>query len=562
MEIKASIENLKKILRDDERFYQIPDYQRPYSWDKDNVSDLISDLASAFVNSKDENYFCGSLVLVQGSNINRLDIIDGQQRITTFTILACVLRDLYYDNFEDRQKDYINFSIQDRFENTKRKLKFLTNDKYQLDFEETVLKKIEFISNKNDYEKDFPKNRYLQNAHYIRDSIKENFDNYKIDVNLFVIWLYEKVVLTTIICPNSDSAIQIFNVLNDRGMPLSPIDILKSSLMQRISSEEDKNTFKVTWEAIISKLEFDDIAFEDMLNSYLYFKLAENPSSRLDVELISIFKKENKLDNPLEIISEIKKFSDSYREIINLKNKYLYCLKYLKHKIYWTSILSSAKFVNYKDFDKLLKYLVAYYYQNWIASKTVANIKQTSFNIIKAIKKGENIEQIINLMKENLNKYETTNNFKNELNISNHYERNWTKSLLLLIEYFWTDSQNEQQTFIPLTNKLHLEHILPQTTNEYWENIFTLEQREIWTDSLANLVLLSLRKNIQAQNYDFNSKKEAYFNNDNVVTSFHTTRDIAEIKDWNEESLKNRKEKLINKIDEIINIFESKNINL
>ena len=554
MEIKASIESLKKVLCDDERFYQIPDYQRPYSWDKDNVSDLISDLVTSYINNIEENYFCGSLVLVQGDK-GRLDIIDGQQRVTTFTILACVIRDLYYDILDEKQKDYIKLSIQDKYENTKRKLKFLTNDKYQLDFEETVLKKINFISNKNDYEKDFPKNRYLQNAHFIRDNIKENFGNFNIDVNKFVIWLYEKVVLTTILCPNADSAIRIFNVLNDRGMPLSPIDILKSSLMQRILNEEDKNTFKVSWEAIITKLEFDDIAFEDMLNSYLYYKLGDNPSVRIDTELMDIFKKENKLENPLEIISEIKKFSDSYIEILTLKNKYIFCLKYLKHRIYWTSILASAKFVKYKDFDKLIKYLMAYYYQNWIAGKTVANIKQTSFNIIKSIKKDDNIDEIVKLMQENLKKYETTNMFENELNINNHYERNWAKPLLILVEYFWTDSQNEQQSFIPLSSKLHLEHILPQTTNEFWNNIFTIEQREIWTNSLANLVLLSLRKNIQAQNYDFNSKKEAYFNNDNVATSFHTTRDIKEICEWNEKELKLRKDKLVNKINEIISIF-------
>ena len=346
LEIKALIESLKKVLCDDERFYQIPDYQRPYSWDKDNVSDLISDLVTSYINNIEENYFCGSLVLVQGDK-GRLDIIDGQQRVTTFTILACVIRDLYYDILDEKQKDYIKLSIQDKYENTKRKLKFLTNDKYQLDFEETVLKKINFVSNKNDYEKDFPKNRYLQNAHFIRDNIKENFGNFNIDVNKFVIWLYEKIVLTTILCPNADSAIRIFNVLNDRGMPLSPIDILKSSLMQRILNEEDKNTFKVSWEAIITKLEFNDIAFEDMLNSYLYYKLGDNPSARIDTELMDIFKKENKLENPLEIISEIKKFSDSYIEILTLKNKYIFCLKYLKHRIYWTSILASAKFVKY-----------------------------------------------------------------------------------------------------------------------------------------------------------------------------------------------------------------------
>ena len=558
MEIKANIESLKKILVDDERFYQIPDYQRPYSWDKDNVYDLISDLTNAFINNPDENYFCGSLVLVADEKSNRYDIIDGQQRTTTFTILACVLRDLYMKEFPEKskQRKYIIASIQDEYEDTKRKLKFLTSDKYQLDFEETVLKRINFIDNKNDYEKDFPRNKYLQNAHYMRDSIKDSFETFSVDVNEFVTWLYEKVALTTIICPNAGSAIQIFNVLNDRGMPLSPIDILKSSLMLKIRNEEDKRIFKRNWEDIITRLEFDDIAFEDMLNSYLYYKLAKNPSTRLDSELIKIFEKEGKLEDPLSIISEIKNFSNAYISILNMKNKYLYCLKYLKHKIYWTSILSTAKFLNYKDFEKLLKYLVSYYYQNWIGGKTVANIKQTSFNIIELIKKDEDIESVVKKMQENLKYYNTVKSFEDEINGNEAYNRNWAKSLLLLIEYFWTDSRDEQQSFIPITNKLHLEHILPQTPVDEWKNYFTDEQINFWTNSLANLVLLDLRKNIQAQNYDFQTKKEAYSNKDNIMTAFHTTRDIIECVEWNEEELKSRKLKLVNKINNVLNIID------
>ena len=80
-------ENLKKILVDDEKFYQIPDYQRPYSWDKDNLSDLVDDLVNAYLSNQEENYFCGSLVLINEPQSERFDIIDGQQRTTTFTII-------------------------------------------------------------------------------------------------------------------------------------------------------------------------------------------------------------------------------------------------------------------------------------------------------------------------------------------------------------------------------------------------------------------------------------------------------------------------------------------
>lgn len=549
MEIKAEINTLKKILVDDEKFYQIPDYQRPYSWDKDNLSDLVGDLVNAYKSTNDESYFCGSLVLIDNTNDKRFDIIDGQQRTTTFTIMACVFRDLFFDTLNNKAQDYISHSIQDKYEENKRKLKFLTNEQYQLDFEETVLKKIDFITTKN-IEKDIPKNRYLQNAHYLRNFINEQFEANDIDVNDFVIWLFENVVLTVITCPNQDSAIQIFNVLNDRGMPLSSIDILKSSMMQTLG-DEDRKAFKRSWEDVISQLQFADYSIDDMLTTYLYYKLAKNPESRLDKELLGIFEKEKK--SSMEIMKEISDFSKAYIEVLGLQNKYIYCLKYLKHKIYWTSILTTAKFTGYEKFDSLIAFLVAYYYQNWIAGATVARIKQTSFNILKLVKERKTIDKIKNEMKENLTKYSTTKTYEDELVGSYVYGRKWDKPILLLAEYFWTDS--EQQAFIPITSKLHLEHILPQTPTKYWKEKFNEDDMETWTNALANLALLSLRKNIQAQNYDFDQKKNAYSNNDNVTTSFYTTQEIIKQNNWNIKSLEQREEKLVKKVNEKINIF-------
>ncbi|MEJ6062961.1 DUF262 domain-containing protein, partial [Aliivibrio salmonicida] len=255
MKIEAKVKSLKKIFVDDDKFYQIPDYQRPYSWDKDNLADLIDDLVSAYVENNDETYFCGSLVLVDNKSDSRFDIIDGQQRTTTFTIISCVIRDVYLSKLGRKSQDYINDSIQDKYEHTKRKLKFLTNEQYQIDFEETVLQKVKFIESKH-FEKDILNNKYLKNAHYIREFLNEKIIENGIDIDKFVIWLFENVVLTVITCPSQDSAIQIFNVLNDRGMPLSSIDILKSTLMQKLDGKEDRNAFKVKWENINSNLRF------------------------------------------------------------------------------------------------------------------------------------------------------------------------------------------------------------------------------------------------------------------------------------------------------------------
>ncbi|WP_024593604.1 MULTISPECIES: DUF262 domain-containing protein [unclassified Pseudoalteromonas] len=552
MKIEAEIENLKKILVDDEKFYQIPDYQRPYSWDKDNLSDLIDDLVSAYLDNKKETYFCGSLVLVNNESDSRFDIIDGQQRTTTFTIISCVFRDVYLTELGPKAKDFINSSIQDKYEDSKRKLKFLTNEQYQIDFEETVLKGIDFKPTRN-IEKDLPNNKYLQNAHYIKGFLEEKFTENDINVDDFVIWFFENVVLTVITCPSQDSAIKIFNVLNDRGMPLSSIDILKSTLMQKLDGKEDRNAFKVKWESINSNLKFSNFDLDSMLNTYLYYKLSTNPKSRLDKELIGVFDKEGK--SALEIIKEIGDFSVSYVKILNEENKYLYCLKYLRHRIYWVSIMSTALYTNYPEIEELKKLLVAYYYQNWIAGATVARIKQTSFNILKLIKSGAPISDISTEMQDSLKKYSTTKTFKEELEGSWVYGRKWDRAILLLVEYFSSD--DSKQSYISIGSKLHLEHILPQNPDDEagWKNIFSSEEREEWTNSLANLTLLSMRKNIQAHNYSYVKKVEAYQDKDNVVTPFLITQDVIKCGKWDTEELEKREKNLSFRIMGKLDVF-------
>ncbi|MFD2562957.1 DUF262 domain-containing protein [Aquimarina rubra] len=543
MKLEAEIKNIKKILVDDENFFQIPDYQRPYSWDKENISDLIDDLLTAFQRNNDEHYFCGSLVLVDNKSDNRYDIIDGQQRITTFTIIACVFRELFGVSLGKKASKYISNSIQDEYEEDKRKLKFLTNEKYQIDFEETVLKRISFVETKN-IEKTFPDNKYLQNAHYIRQFLKERVEQDNINIEDFVIWFYESVVLTSITCPSQDSAIQIFNVLNDRGMPLSSIDILKSTLMSKLSSKEDRTAFKTKWELINSNLKFSELEIDNMLNTYLYYKISSNPKNRLDKELIDVFTKEEK--SSLEIIKEISDFSDAFILMSNQEDKYIYCLRYLRHKIYWNSILTTAIFEKYSHIEKLKELMVAYYYQNWVAGATVARIKQTSFNVLKLVKINAAIEKIVEEFKTNIDKYSTTKTFKESIESSSVYGRKWDRAILLLIEYFSSDE--DKNNFIPLGPKLHLEHILPQTLTKTWEETFSAEEILEWTNSISNLTLLSLRKNVQAKNNSFQEKKLAYKNKDNVSTSYIITQQILEEENWNVQSLKDRKIKLLDKV--------------
>lgn len=552
-QIDAEIKNLRKIIASEDYFYQIPIYQRPYSWDKDNLSQLVSDLIDAYRNNKDENdsdeqYFCGSIVLVENTNDARYDVIDGQQRLTTFIILFCVLRDFFSEKLEAKAKDYMNLSIKDKYESKKEKLKLLTDEDNQNNFLQEVIKEIKVPDKKKK-----SKNKYSENALFLKELIDEHFSSVDSDLNDFIEWLFESVVMTKIIVESQDIAIKIFNVLNDRGMPLSSVDILKSNLMSPLS-EEEKNTFKREWDFIKNDLENSDLDFYALFILYLYYIKPSNPKHSLHKELLSQFEKD-KNTNALKFIYDLKKFAQNYKEILAGKDKYIYCLRYLKHDVYWKSILTSAKYIGYSDYHELARILLAYYYQTWISGGTISRIKQTSFNILTKVKDNEPVENIKKIIKENLDKFNTTSAYRHAIESDSIYGQKYVKEILLMIEYFLEDES--KLSFIESNNKIHIEHVLPQTIDERddWRKKFTSEEIEEYKNSIGNLTLLSGRKNTQAQNYDFEKKKQIYKNSDNVTTSFELTKRISEKSEWTPKVIDERREELVNQLASVIDIF-------
>lgn len=154
-------------------------------------------------------------------------------------------------------------------------------------------------------------------------------------------------------------------------------------------------------------------------------------------------------------------------------------------------------------------------------------------------------------MIENLDKYKTTQDYKSNLDSENVYQFNWCKSVLFVYEYFSTD--NDNVNFLPLDKNIWIEHILPETVNadSQWREDFTQEEIDELTHCIGNLTPLSLRKNIQAQNYSFDKKKEAYGKKDNMATSFYTTQKVLAEDTWTPNKIRRRKANIENKLSEI-----------
>ncbi len=167
-------------------------------------------------------------------------------------------------------------------------------------------------------------------------------------------------------------------------MDLNPADLIKSYLMGRLR-EEDYPAFEADWNFFESKVKDLDEDLTRLFTYYEYYLLGSNPKKEIYEELEKKFKHME----PKEIIHEFKKIVRIFDDIKNEDSKDLFALEYLRHDVYWKSILISAKLKEWdkEDFNKLTYLIKRFYYLYWIGGFTTTKIKQTSFNIISWIKK-------------------------------------------------------------------------------------------------------------------------------------------------------------------------------
>ncbi len=559
--VEVELKKLHQILVDSEYFYQVPDYQRPYVWDKDHLGALIDDLVGSYTNKEDE-YFCGSIVIAENQKDKRWDVVDGQQRLTSFIILACTILKLYKHSLGQKSEAFIEESIYDRHDKERERLKFLTAQNYNNIFENTVLNHLEFEDNikKSELNKKFEENTYLRNAYYFKELLNEGVENGSIsDIDDFVKWFYEHIVLTRIICFEQDSAMQIFQVLNDRGQPLSPIDILKSNLMQEIRQDSEKRKdFITTWDKLVEackSIEGIGIDLEDFFNMYLEYADPSASKKRADKGLKKVFKDSKK--DACEFIYGVSAFMKSYTDLLKKQDRYIYLLRYLPSR-YWASILTTALYVKYPDFDALKKLLVSYYYQTWIAGGTITRIKQTSINIIKNVKSNKGIKTIQELILNNIDSHNTFKQYHDNLwDSSSVYPSKWVRPVLALANYFMVDE--EKPNFIVMDAETQVEHVLPQSPKEssQWNADFDKEKKEEWVNNIANLTLLKRKKNAQALNGDFDEKRKIYSGKDTskVISCYDITKELyRDYEKWDEKSLQKRRNFLYGIITPILHI--------
>ncbi|GAA7793963.1 DUF262 domain-containing protein [Helicobacter pylori] len=477
--MKPDKKSLKNILvAEDEAYYQIPIYQRPYQWGKEQCEELLNDLFENYEDHGEDDYFCGSLVFIQSDEGNKTyDIVDGQQRLSTFILLAKVLATLYSERLDPKIQEYLQESWSDRHEDgEKKKRKRLDFDLVGSSAKKDFQDALDFFddldaskgenSKSNDPSKG--KNSYLKNAICLKNYLEKKEIE---DINDFIQWLYLKVNFITITCSDTDMALRIFNVLNARGLPLHATDIFKGELLKKLTEEKEQEELATRWENLRQKCLDNGFAMETLFSQHLTYLNPVTSKEKMEKRLVTWFKNLNK--TPLEYLDVVEDFYNAYCEVLEMQDRYAHLLSYLEDN-YWRAILCASILHDYSEskIEALKKLLVKFYYQDWVAGKTRSTRSQTCCNIINALKEKKSVEDIASIVKKYLDEKNITQHFKENLQDSNLYTKfyfingktpkknSWLKPILILVEYFISDDPEPKR--IQMDKNLHVEHILPQ----------------------------------------------------------------------------------------------------
>ena len=548
--IEAKELQLMKIFSDDYLF-EIPEYQRPYAWTTEQVGDLIDDLFYAMSKGAkiDEipPYFLGSIVIIKDSTSTQAHIVDGQQRITTLTILFCVLRELSTGDLRNTLGKYVR-EDSDMLAGVEGGFRLSVRERDRDFFQD----KVQGVGTLRGFIEhppaDLPdsQQRMFENAKYLWDSLSKLDEKQRVRLASLLV---RRCYLVVVSASDQGSAYRIFAVMNDRGLDLSPTDILKAEI---IGSMDDsiRSQYTEKWEDIEEELGRDN--FRDLFAHIRMIYMKNKARGALNQEfrdgVLDRAKDKNFIDEVLtpfadayEIVTRADYRSTDEAEKIKSINLYLEHLRRLDNDDWIPPAMMFFKH-HPNDTDALLRFtrdLERLAYGMFIKRANINERINRYADVLEELEQARDLsEDTARLQLEAEEKTEILQALQGPVYSTTRVRR----PLLLRLDSLLADvgARYEYST-------ISIEHVLPQNPDpcSEWMVWFPDEEKRVqWTHRLANLVLLSFYKNVSAQNYEFERKKSEYFQRQQVALFALTTQVLNE-SEWTPEVLERRQRYLI-----------------
>lgn len=545
----AHEQSLTKIFSDDYVF-QVPGYQRPYAWTTEQARELFEDL-TGFMQSDGgaiedmPPYFLGSIVLIKSETNPTADVVDGQQRLTTLTILLAAIR----ANVSPDRAAEVTPLIYERGNAIRG-----TKDRFRLTLRE---RDSEFFQRYVQREDGFPpllelkdtltdsQTNILANAHLFQARLAEMSEDDRVRLAQFIVTRCYLVVVAT---PDLDSAYRIFSVLNSRGLDLSATDILKAQIIGNIP-DAHKSAYTKKWEDAEEDLGRE--AFGDLFSHIRMIYRKSKPKGTLLKEfndhVVEVKHPARFIDDVLLPIArayeEILDFSYESTEHAEEVNEYLRWLGRLEFTDWVPPALafmarSRAQPQSMRRYFCDLERLA---YSMLITKKGINERIDRFSRLTVAIESGGDLWKLESPLQlapdEQYSVYAALDGA-----IYDTLAARARSAVLLRLDALLSAGGATYQY-----DTVTVEHVLPQNPapNSKWLEWFPdPKDRLMWVHRLGNLALLTRKKNSAASNFDFSKKKQAYFSRKGI-SPFVLTTQVLDKDEWTSGIVEERQKELL-----------------
>jgi len=548
--IQAKEKPLSKVFNNDYVF-SIPSYQRPYAWTIDQASELFTDLQSFLDDDSkavDEinPYFLGSIVLIKNDEYPDADIVDGQQRLVTLTILLSALRQAVPAAYEITK--YI-YEKGDLIEGTPNRYRLKVRDRDEDFFRRYVQDEsgLSELLTLNPAQLNDSQRNIQANAKYFARTLDTLSEAERIR---FLQYMMKRCFLVVVSTPDLDSAYRIFSVLNSRGLDLELSDLLKSEIIGGISKGRQARYTDI-WEE-----EEEELGRERFQELFAHIRMIYRKAKLRETALTEFRKYIQPQKEPEKFIDQtLEPYSDSLQVIKTATYRSDREAAGVNSLLAWLNRIDNVDWIppaivylsrNRNDPEKLKRFFAA-------LERLAAGLMIIRSNINERI---DRYGRVLSALEEQQDVFapdsplqltasevvEIVSTLDGDLYLITRIRQ------YVLLRLDAALAQGEASYDYPV---ITVEHVLPQTprAGSVWLQWFPSDElRATYVHRLGNLVLLSRRKNSEAQNYDFYEKKQKYFAMANGVSPFALTTQVLQQTLWTPEIIDQRQDQLLQKL--------------
>ncbi|GAA7020543.1 DUF262 and DUF1524 domain-containing protein [Helicobacter pylori] len=523
-----------------EKQFVIPIYQRVYSWEKEQCEQLWDDIIKTGGNDQIEGHFIGSIVFVHDgiytTNHNELLIIDGQQRLTTITLLLTALRNYLNDEDEFLEK-FSRQKIQNRYlinsdEKDDKRFKFILSEPDR----DTLLSLID----ENRRKPSEPSSKIMENFKLFEEWIRKNTNQ----LETIFKGLDRLMVVEISLERDKDNPQLIFESLNSMGKDLTQTDLIRNYILMGLEPEKQKIFYKKYWKAMEEDFKQNETLFNQFVRHYLTIKTREIPNINKVYVAFKRYQQERGIETEV-LLQDLQKYCGYFYQIVFKKevdkdlNKALDFLVDLEMDVIYPLLLElysdySDGVLSKADFIPIIALIESYICRRAVCGLGTNNLNKVFPSFTRHIQKDEYFKSLKAHFGYLTEKQRFPNNdeFKNLFITIDFYSFQKRR-------YFFERLENFDRKERVYTHEYTVEHIMPKKLTEEWERDLGENFQEIhdkYLHTIGNLTLTGYNPEYSNKSFQEKQGMEKGFKD----SPLRLNQSLRDLESFGEEEIKKR----------------------